>query len=308
MIWRKHRSGALAATAVAALALTGTLAAAAAAEIPPDAANNPLLQPIDRQNWVDQAELTWDDYTQIRPDSWNQASTSTGSQSQYKTAVILLQFTDQPFLITQPGATHPFGNPQPGWQPVPPAQVADWYYDYYAVPNHYNGGQTIHGYWMEDSFGKIGVDLQVFGPYTLPGKLHEYGIPDGGFNAPAARYCPQGDSCNKSLRTDGGNLWRTDIGCASGLCGFDNAFYVTAGHDESSTSSPSARKTLSRFWTCRSVSIRWCSRPARSCSCWACSSSCGSMSRIVFSIVRAAPSLYTNRSRRVSMFSPNKAI
>ena len=45
---------------------------------------------------------------------------------------------------------------------------------------------------------------QVFGPYTLPGKLHEYGIPDGSFNAPAARYCPQGDSCNKSLRTDGG--------------------------------------------------------------------------------------------------------
>jgi hypothetical protein len=51
------------------------------------------------------------------------------------------------------------------------------------VPNQYNGGQTIHGYWMEDSFGKIGVDLTVFGPYTLPGKLHEYGIPDGSFNA-----------------------------------------------------------------------------------------------------------------------------
>jgi M6 family metalloprotease-like protein len=235
MTWRKHRSGARAVVAVVAVALTGSLAASASAEIPPDAANNPLLKPIDPQNWVDQAELTWDDYTQIRPDSWNDASTSTGSQNQYKTAVILLQFQDQPFLITQPGGTHPFGNPQPGWQPVPPGQVADWYYDYYAVPNQYNGGQTIHGYWMEDSFGKIGVDLQVFGPYTLPGKLHEYGIPDGSFNAPAARYCPAGDSCNKSLRNDGGALWRADIGCASGLCGFDNGFYVTAGHDESST-------------------------------------------------------------------------
>ena len=87
----------------------------------PDAANHPLLQPIDPQNWVDQAELTWDAYTQIRPDSWNDASSSTGSQSQYKTAVILLQFQDQPFLITQAAGTHPFGNPQPGWQPVPPA-------------------------------------------------------------------------------------------------------------------------------------------------------------------------------------------
>ena len=203
MTSRKHRSRARAVVALIAVTLTCSLAASASAEIPPDVADNPLLQPLDEQNWVDQAELTWDDYTQIRPDGWNAASSSTGSQSQYKTAVILLQFQDQPFLITQPGGTHPFGNPQPGWQPVAPEEVADWYYDYYAVPNQYNGGQTIHGYWMEDSYGKIGVDLQVFGPYTLPGKLHEYGIPDGSFNAPAARYCPQGDSCNKSLRTDG---------------------------------------------------------------------------------------------------------
>src|SRR6266508_880214 len=110
MIWRKHRSGVSAAAVLVAVVLTGTLAASASAEIPPDAANDPLLQPIDPQNWVDQAELTWDDYTQIRPDSWNDASGSTGSQNQYKTAVILLQFTDQPFLITQAAGTHPFGN------------------------------------------------------------------------------------------------------------------------------------------------------------------------------------------------------
>ncbi len=138
-------------------------------------------------------------------------------------------------LVTQPAGSHPFGNPQAGWAPVPREDVADWYYDYYAVPNQYNGGQTLHGYWMEDSHGQIGVDVEVFGPYTLPGKLHEYGIPDGSFNAPREAYCPQGDSCTKNLRTDGGALWRADVGCASGLCEFDNGFYVTAGHDESST-------------------------------------------------------------------------
>ncbi len=119
-------------------------------------------------------------------------------------------------LITQPAGSHPFGNPQAGWAPVPREDVAEWYYDYYAVPNQYNGGQTLHGYWMEDSHGQIGVDVEVFGPYLLPGKLHEYGIPDGSFNAPREAYCPQGDSCNKNLRTDGGALWRADIGCASG--------------------------------------------------------------------------------------------
>ena len=222
--------------ALFALVLATALAAGpAAAQAPPDAVNHPLLQPIDAQNWVDQAELTWDAYTPIRPPAWNSAATSQGSQNQYKTAVILLDFTDQPFLITQAPGTHPFGNPQPGWEPIPQDEVADWMYDYYAVPNEFNGGQTLHAYWMEDSHGKIGVDVTVFGPFTLPGKLHEYGIPDGGFNAPAAAYCPQGDSCNKNIRTDGGNLWRASIGCPSGLCGFDNGFYVTAGHDESST-------------------------------------------------------------------------
>ena len=235
MTFRKHRSGAGVFAALAALVLAGTVAATASAEIPPEVANDPLLQPVDSQNWVDQAELTWDAYTPIRPAAWNDATGSTGSQSQYKTAVILLQFSDQPFLITQAAGSHPFGNPQPGWQPVPQEQVADWFYNYYAVPNQYNGGQTLHAYWMEDSYGKIGVDVTVFGPYTLPGKLHEYGIPDGGFNSPAARWCPQGDNCGKNIRTDGAALWRADIGCSSGLCGFDNGFYVTAGHDESST-------------------------------------------------------------------------
>jgi M6 family metalloprotease-like protein len=220
---------ALVALALAAAAVTSAGAA------PPDNDDNPLLQPLDEQNWVDQAELTWADYKQTRPDAWNDTTGSDGSQNQYRTAVILLEFTDQPLLIKQPAGSHPFGNPQPGWNPVAPDAVRDWYYNYYAVPNEYNGGQTLHSYWMEDSHGKIGVDVQVFGPYVLPGKLHEYGIPDGSFNAPAAAYCPQGDSCNKNLRTDGGALWRADLGGCTGLCGFDNGFYVTAGHDESST-------------------------------------------------------------------------
>src|SRR5690606_26695883 len=83
------------------------------------------------------------------------------------------------------------------------------------------------------SHGRIGVDVEVFGPYTLPGKLHEYGY--DGFNSPQSTFCPEGDQCGKNIRGDGGALWRADIGCSGGLCGFDNGFYVTAGHDESST-------------------------------------------------------------------------
>ena len=50
---------------LAALALTAAIAAAPSAAKPPELANHPLLQRIDAQNWVDQGELTWDDYTDV---------------------------------------------------------------------------------------------------------------------------------------------------------------------------------------------------------------------------------------------------
>jgi M6 family metalloprotease-like protein len=221
--------------AVAAVVLAASFAASAGADIPPDAANHPLLQPIDKQSWVDQAELTWADYTQIRPDGWHTDAVP-GSVRQFRGAVVLAEFTDQPFLISQVAGSHPFGNPQPGWQPV--ENVRQWMHDYLTRPSEYNGGQTIHGYWMEDSHGKLGVSIDSFGPYLLPGKLHEYGIPDGSFNAPREQFCPQGDSCNKSLRADSNAAWRAAIGCGGTVisnCGYDFVFYVSAAHDESST-------------------------------------------------------------------------
>ena len=50
------------------------------------------------------------------------------SQNQYRTAIILVDYPDQPFLITQAPGTHPFGNPQPGWTPVAPEDVKQWMY------------------------------------------------------------------------------------------------------------------------------------------------------------------------------------
>lgn len=223
--------------ALAILVLTAALATSASAT-PPELADHPLLQPIDAQNWEDAAEMTWDDYLPVpdgRPEFYD--GSATGSQTQYRTAIILMDFPDQPFLISQPPESHPFGNPQPGWQPVAPEDVNRWMHEYYAVPNEFNGGKTLHSYWMEDSHGRIGVEVETFGPYTMQGDLHEYGL--GQFNGSVAgqsdSVCPAGDTCNRNIRTDGGNAWRAAIGCSTTLCGYSNAFYVTAGHDESST-------------------------------------------------------------------------
>jgi M6 family metalloprotease-like protein len=203
-------------------------------------AQSPVLDPVDPQSWVDQGELTWADYLPVpdeRPEFYD--TDTDGSQNQYRTAIILIDYPDQPFLVTQPSGSHPFGNPQPGWTPVAPEDVAEWFYDYYAVPNEYNGGRTLHGYWMEDTHGRIGVDVEVFGPYTMAAKSFEYGLATD-FNGPvgsqANSSCPAGHTCSRNIRTDGLAAWLADTGCASlSSCGYNNGFYVTAGHDESST-------------------------------------------------------------------------
>jgi M6 family metalloprotease-like protein len=198
--------------------------------------------PVDPQNWVDQEDLTWDAYTPIRPEAWNVDTTSTGSQNQYRTAIVLMDFPDQPFLIAQAAGSHPFGNPQPGWQPVPAGQVNQWYDDYYSIPSEYNGGQTLHGYWMETSHGRIGVTVDTYGQYTMPGKSFEYGIASD-FQSPVNNWCPQGHTCNRNIRTDGNAPFRAEVianggtcpGTTTSNCGYNNLFYVTAGHDETST-------------------------------------------------------------------------
>jgi hypothetical protein len=87
---------------VAALMLLATVRGApVAAQTAEDVSNHPLLQPIDAQNWVDQGELTWADYTQVRPNEWHTDAVP-GSDNQFRGAVVLADFTDQPFLISQP--------------------------------------------------------------------------------------------------------------------------------------------------------------------------------------------------------------
>ena len=193
------------------------------------------LAPVDPQTWVDQEDLTWDDYASVpaQPAGWKDGSVR-GSQDDYTGAVVLLDFTDQPFLITQEPEAHPFRNPQPGWEPVPRAEVREWMQDYLTTPNEYNGYQSISGYWMEDSHGKISVDLTTFGPYALPGKVHEYGLADFAPVAGPNSQCPLGDICNKNIRTDGELQWKLAEGPTIDM-DFDFIFYVTAGHDESST-------------------------------------------------------------------------
>lgn len=219
--------------AIAAVTTLGLgLGMASPAQAKPDkrVVDHPALKPIDPQNWENPDDMTWADYKAVPGTQWNDSARK-GSVRAFKGAVVLVDFPDQDFLVTQPNGTHAFGNPVGLSAPVPREQVNAFYKDWLNTPNGLNKGHTINEYWMEDSNGRFSVDLDTFGPYRMPAKLHEYGL-EGSMNR--GSYCPPGDTCGQNIRTAINNAWYGAEG-ATVPNSYDLVFYVTAGHDESGT-------------------------------------------------------------------------
>ncbi|UOE44936.1 hypothetical protein [Agromyces larvae] len=234
---RRLRTGValVAASGVLAAAAASTTAAAAPAAPPP--IDPAVLDPIDPQNWVNMDDMTWDDYVPVPGTDW--ADDTEGSTRQFNGAIVLLDFENQPFLVTEEEGAHPFGDPSSIANGLDREDVPQFYLDLLNTPNELNHGRTINEYWMEQSGGRLSVQMEAFGPYKLPGNIEEYGLNDSFNKDPGAAgnsaYCPQGLSCNKNIRTDALSLWGADMGVPDPLREFDQVFYITAGHDESST-------------------------------------------------------------------------
>ncbi|GAA1356395.1 M6 family metalloprotease domain-containing protein [Saccharothrix algeriensis] len=185
--------------------------------------------PIDPQNWVNPDHMTWErDYRGIPGTNWADPTVK-GSVRTFKGALVLLDYPNQPFVVTQPRESTVFGNPSAEAHDIPRDRVAQFYQDFLNKPNELNRGHTVHEYWMEDSGGRYGVDLTAFGPYTMPGDDHEYAM-----EFQEGSGCPAGDRCDRDLRTDGRAAWVADVGSAV-PAGFDFVYFLSAGQDESGT-------------------------------------------------------------------------
>ncbi|GAA2884428.1 M6 family metalloprotease domain-containing protein [Streptosporangium fragile] len=184
--------------------------------------------PIDPQNWKNPDHMTWADYTKPPGTNWADPTVK-GSKRTFRGALVLADYPNQPFVVTQPKGSTVFRNPSAEAHDIPRDQVARFYKDFLNTPNELNRGHTIHEYWMEDSGGRYGVELTAFGPYQMPGKSHEYAMEFQGGTA-----CPAGDTCTKNLRTDARSAWVADVG-EQVPAGFDFVFYLSAGQDESAT-------------------------------------------------------------------------
>jgi M6 family metalloprotease-like protein len=184
--------------------------------------------PIDPQDWQNPDDMTWADYHKPPNTNWVDP-TKKGSVRQFKGALVLADYSNQPFVVTRPQNSTVFGNPTAEAHDIPRANVARYYQDLLNKPETLNHGHTIHEYWMEDSGGRYGVDLTGFGAYQLPGKSYEYGME---FQGDAG--CPTGDTCDRDIRADARAAWVADVG-EDVANSFDFVFFLSAGQDESST-------------------------------------------------------------------------
>ncbi|WP_431043094.1 M6 family metalloprotease domain-containing protein [Streptomyces sp. P1-3] len=216
--------------------LLGLLAAVTAgpAGAIPDAASRapgsrpPLVQPIDPQQWRNPDDMTWAEYRSVPGTDWADPDVKPTKRT-FKGALVLLDYPDEEFSVSKPAGSARFGNPLPSAAGIPRERLPGFYRDFLNKPGPLNHGHTINEYWMEDSGGRVGVELTAFGVYRMPWKSYQYGV-EPGMN-PAA--CPRGDSCGKDIRADGKRAWTADVG-PDRPADFDFVFYLTAGVDESS--------------------------------------------------------------------------
>ncbi len=223
------RARAVLATACAVTASFGVAASASAA--PP--------QPLDPQNWSFQDNLTWNDYKPIPGPNYADASIQP-TVKKWKVALILVDYDDRPFTITQAAGGTIFGTPTALAHSVPREQVPQFYANFLNTPSELNNFQTMNRYWMEDSFGKYGVEVVPFGPYRMPLKAYQYHIAN--FQNTTAdcpspgNATPNPTPCNQNFFNAARNAWRADInaeGNPYAESDFDNMFWTSAGQDES---------------------------------------------------------------------------
>ena len=183
----------------------------------------PFPPPLDPQRVQDQDDMTWDDYRPIPGRSW--ADRSLEPERGFRIALIAMDFEDQPFVMTLPKGSDPFGNPQ--IDPISRDEVPQFYADFFLEPSELNHGQTINGYWMEQSRGKFGItEIEAFGPYRMPKPLWAYGLNEYG----QENSTPDGSVASDQMEPHVDSIWQAEHGPIADE--YDAILRIYAGYDE----------------------------------------------------------------------------
>jgi M6 family metalloprotease-like protein len=170
--------------------------------------------------------MTWADYHDIPGVDWREGDAD--PPKKLRAALILGDFQDQGFRVAET-SVDPTG--QAGLGVDNPAQYWLDYLFYDKSPTAAQHGHTVDEYWLENSYGLVGVEAETFGPYTMEGNMYEYGIRDQGSDAD----CPDGpDGCQGDFDTELVQASLVDVTTSQSEHGeFDFRFLLHAGYDES---------------------------------------------------------------------------
>ena len=206
----------------------------------PAAARAKFPKPIDRQSFETPEEMTWRDYRPVPHVPYYEADYEPTLKT-FNAALILGDFPDYKFRVE---AKSRDVTGQRGLGVNDPAKYWLNYLFRNENPNAPQRGHTVDEYWLENSYGQIGVDAEAFGPYTMDDKYYEYGIRDFGTDED----CPDGPDGCKSGDGDPVGLVgpfdqellqksTVDVEAAQATMGkeFDFRFLLHAGYDESGT-------------------------------------------------------------------------
>jgi len=210
--------------AIAGIACLALIIAGAAAPASPQKPGAAILGPIDPQRVQDQDTMTWADYRPIPGHNW--ADPSLKPERGFRLAVVGIDFPNQPFVMTMPKGSDPFGNPQ--IDPVPREKVPQFFADFWMKPGDVNHGQTINGYWMEQSRGKFGIThVESFGPYRMPKPIWAYGLNEFKQNDQT----PDGSRADGRMERDCDEVWTAAVG-KDVRKDFDAVLRLYASYDE----------------------------------------------------------------------------
>ncbi len=126
---------------------------------------------VDPQSWTVPDRMTWDDWKDNPVVDWDEQELPNATVQ--KGLVILVDYSDQPFVMTQEVGSDPLGNPQIH---VDEPELATWWANFLNTAQDVNNHVSINDFWRENSYGNWKVEMKAYGPYHLEGMEWEYGI------------------------------------------------------------------------------------------------------------------------------------
>lgn len=178
----------------------------------------------DQSTWILPKDMTWEDYRGIPNVNWNEME-DLKPERELKGALILVDFPDREFILTQPEGSDFAGNPV-GVAEIKRDDLPDWWVDFLNKPQELNNFKTLNEYWRENSFGKWSIDLEAFGVYRLDYNEFQYG-----FNEfEQLKDMPEGYE-PRELTQDALDAASADL--EKSATEFDFTFIVYAGYSES---------------------------------------------------------------------------